>query len=158
MIVAASSSVSWTMTLYVGACQTTRQGSSGWLVCVDGESHKIRWQYQVNELIESTPVVGNDGMIYFGDNAGWVYALTPHGDKQWSAKFEAAIRSAGTILAPNMLAFALDDDVLVAMRCESKDIGGQWPKFGHDHFHSFVGPERVESAKTSAEDTESPAP
>lgn len=126
--------------IYVGASLSTRQGGQGYLVSVDGTSHKIRWQYQAEEMIESTPVVGDDGTIYFGDNAGWVYALSPRGDKKWAVKYEAAVRSAGTIVAPNLLTYALDDDVLVAMRCESTDLGGEWPKLGRDNFHSFVGP------------------
>lgn len=134
--------------IYVGVSSTDRRGSAGWLVCVDGTSHKIRWQHPVNELIESTPVIGSDGSIYFGDNAGYVYALAPNGDERWSAKFEAPVRSAGTIVAPNMLAFALDDDVLVALRCESEDIGGDWPKLGRDNYHSFVGPEAAPEKNT----------
>lgn len=126
--------------IYVGASLSTRQGGQGYLVSVDGTSHKIRWQYQAEEMIESTPVVGDDGTIYFGDNAGWVYALSPRGDKKWAVKYEAAVRSAGTIIAPNLLTYALDDDVLVGMRCESADLGGEWPKLGRDNFHSFVGP------------------
>lgn len=126
--------------IYVGASLSTRQGGQGYLVSVDGNSHKIRWQFQAEEMVECTPVVGDDGTIYFGDNAGWVYAVSPRGDKKWGVRFEAPVRSAGTIVAPNVLAFALDDDVLVGIRCESTDLGGDWPKLGRDNYHSFVGP------------------
>lgn len=126
--------------IYVGASLSTRQGGQGYLVCVDGATHKIRWQYQAEDMVESTPVVGDDGTIYFGDNAGWLYALNAHGDKRWSVKFESSIRSAGTIVAPRLLAFALDDDVLVGVRCESNELADSpWPKLGRDNFHSFVG-------------------
>jgi len=127
--------------IYVGASISTRQGNKGYLVCVDGVSHKIRWQYETDDMIESTPCIGDDGTIYFGNNSGWIFALNSMGDKKWSAKFEAGIRSAGTIIAPNLLAFALDDDVLVGVRCESKELcDSGWPKLGHDNFHSFLGP------------------
>ena len=127
--------------IYVGASMSTRQGNRGYLVCVDGVSHKIRWQFETDDMIESTPCIGNDGTIYFGDNSGWLYALNSHGDKKWSAKFEAGIRSAGTIAAPKLLTFALDDDVLVAVRCDSEELNeAGWPKLGHDNFHSFLGP------------------
>lgn len=127
--------------IYVGASISTRQANRGYLVCVDGVSHKIRWQYETDDMIESTPCIGDDGTIYFGNNSGWIFALNSIGDKKWSAKFEAGVRSAGTIIAPNLLAFALDDDVLVGLRCESKDLcDSGWPKFGRDNFHSFLGP------------------
>ena len=127
--------------IYVGASMSTRQGNCGYLVCVDGVSHKIRWQFETDDMIESTPCIGDDGTIYFGDNSGWLYALNSHGDKKWSSKFEAGIRSAGTIAAPKLLTFALDDDVLVAVRCESEELcEAGWPKLGHDNFHSFLGP------------------
>ena len=127
--------------IYVGASMATRQGNRGYLVCVDGATHKIRWQYETDDMIESTPCIGEDGTIYFGNNSGWLFALNSHGDKKWSAKFEAGIRSAGTIVAPNLLTFALDDDVLVGVRCDSEELAENgWPKLGHDNFHSFLGP------------------
>ena len=127
--------------IYVGASLSTRQGAKGYMVCVDGLTHKIKWQYETDDMIESTPCIGDDGTVYFGNNAGWLYALNSRGDRKWSVKFEAGIRSAGTILAPNLLGFALDDDVLVGVRCESEDLcESGWPKLGHDNFHSFLGP------------------
>ncbi|MDO4550971.1 MAG: PQQ-binding-like beta-propeller repeat protein, partial [Planctomycetia bacterium] len=127
--------------IYAGVSLSTRQGTQGSLVSVDGKSYKIRWRYQAEDMVESTPVVGDDGMIYFGDNAGWLHAVYPRGDKRWAIKFEAPIRSAGAIIAPNLLVFSLDDDVVVGVRCESQDnASGIWPKFGHDLFHSFLGP------------------
>ncbi len=127
--------------IYVGASMSTRQGNVGYLVCVDGTSHKIKWQFETEDMIESTPCIGDDGTIYFGNNAGWLYALNSFGDKRWSAKFEAGIRSAGTIIAPQLLTFALDDDVLVGVRCESQELCEKgWAKLGHDNFHSFLGP------------------
>ncbi|MDO4629973.1 MAG: PQQ-binding-like beta-propeller repeat protein, partial [Planctomycetia bacterium] len=127
--------------IYVGASMSTRQGNVGYLVCVDGTSHKIRWQFETDDMIESTPCIGDDGTIYFGNNAGWLYALNSFGDKKWAAKFEAGIRSAGTIVAPQLLTFALDDDVLVGVRCESQELCEKgWAKLGHDNFHSFLGP------------------
>ena len=47
--------------VYVGVGQLQRgQQPRGMLVCVDGNSHKIRWQYPAAGPVESTPVIGDD--------------------------------------------------------------------------------------------------
>ena len=43
---------------------------AGALVCLDGNSHKIRWERTAAGAVESTPAIGDDDVIYFGDNAG----------------------------------------------------------------------------------------
>jgi outer membrane protein assembly factor BamB len=117
--------------VYVGVSQAQRgQEPHGMLVCVDGNSHQIRWQYTANAAVESTPVVGDDGVIYFGDNAGTIHAVDDGGTARWTARVESAVRSAGTILAPGRLAFGLDDDTLVVLACSSKGLAEGWPKLG----------------------------
>ena len=99
----------------------------------DANSHKIRWQYEAAGPVESTPVIGDDGVIYFGDNAGVIHAVDPGGKALWTAQVEAAVRSAGTILGPKRLAFALDNDTLVVLECSSGGLAqGGWPKYGKD--------------------------
>ncbi|NQT15059.1 MAG: PQQ-binding-like beta-propeller repeat protein [Planctomycetes bacterium] len=116
--------------IYVGVSQAQRgQEPRGLLVSVDGNSHKIRWQYTAAGPVESTPVVGDDGTIYFGDDSGTIHALDSRGNPRWTAKVEAPVRSAGAILAPERLAFGLDDDTLVVLRCSSQSLAPTgWPK------------------------------
>ena len=116
--------------VYVGVTQAQRgQKPRGLLVCVDGNSHKVRWQYQAAGPVESTPVVGDDETIYFGDDSGTIHAVDARGSARWTAKVEAAVRSAGTIVAPERLAFGLDDDTLIVLRCSSQGLApGGWPK------------------------------
>ena len=118
--------------VYVGVSQAERgQPPKGLLVCVDGNSHKLRWEYAASGPIESTPVIGDDDMLYFGDNSGKIHALDDRGTAQWTAQVESAVRSAGTIIAPERVAFGLDDDTLVVLRCSSKGLSpAGWPKFG----------------------------
>jgi outer membrane protein assembly factor BamB len=117
--------------VYVGVSQAQRgQEPHGMLVCVDGNSHQIRWQYTANAAVESTPVAGDDGVIYFGDNAGTIHAVDDGGTARWTARVESAVRSAGTILAPGRLAFGLDDDTLVVLACSSQGLAKGWPKLG----------------------------
>ena len=118
--------------VYIGLSQARRgQEPRGALACVDGNSHKIRWQYQAAGPVESTPVIGDDRVIYFGDNTGLVHAVDSRGKAQWTAQLEAAVRSAGTILAPERVAFGLDNETLVVLKCSSKGLAeGGWPKIG----------------------------
>ena len=125
--------------IYIGCTFSRRLGEPGaFMCCVDGQTLQMRWQYEAGGMIESTPVLGEDHMLYFGDNTGMMYGLsTRRGDVRWSGKFESAIRSAAVIAKPNLLCFTLDDEVLVGVKCESgamaTDNGtGGWPKLGSD--------------------------
>ncbi len=117
---------------YVGVCQAQRGCTPrGMLACVDGNSHRIRWQFDTAAPVESTPAIGDDDLLYFGDNSGTIYAIDLQGKLQWKAQVEAAVRSAGTILAPHRLAFGLDDDTLVVLQCSSSGLAPEgWPKIG----------------------------
>lgn len=120
--------------MLIGVTQSARgQKAGGLLVSVDGNSHKIRWQYRTDEAIESTPVVGDDGVVYFGDNGGTIHAVSPSGEDVWKAKVETAVRSAGTLLASERLAFGLDNDTVVVLKCSSKALADKgWPKLGRN--------------------------
>jgi outer membrane protein assembly factor BamB len=116
--------------IYVGVSLSRRgEEPKGLLVCVDGNAHRIRWTYKAAGPVESTPVVGDDDVIYFGDNAGVIHAVDARGQLVWTGRVEAAVRSAGTIIAPERLAFGLDDETLVVLRCGAKGLAlGGWPK------------------------------
>ena len=68
-----------------------------------------------------------------GHNAGVIHAVDPEGKAVWTAQVETSVRSAGTILSPKRLAFALDNETLVVLECTSGGLAqGGWPKFGKD--------------------------
>jgi outer membrane protein assembly factor BamB len=117
--------------LYVGVSQFPRgQEGRGLLVSIDGNSHQIRWQYSAAGPVESTPAIGDDDILYFGDNSGTLHAVDSQGRAVWTAKVEAPVRSAAVILAPQRVAFGLDDDTLVVLRCSSQGLSPNgWPKF-----------------------------
>jgi len=117
--------------IYVGGSQFPRgEEGRGLLVSVDGNSHQIRWQYPAAGPVESTPAIGDDDILYFGDNSGTLHAVDTQGHAVWTAKVEAPIRSVATILAPQRVAFGLDDDTLVVLRCSSQGLSPRgWPKF-----------------------------
>lgn len=118
--------------IYIGVSQLQRgQEARGMLVCIDGNSHKTRWECPAAGPVESTPVVGDDDLIYFGDNAGAIHAVDVRGAIQWTAQVESPVRSAGTLFAPGRLAFGLDNETLVVLKCSSAGVAtAGWPKIG----------------------------
>jgi outer membrane protein assembly factor BamB len=118
--------------IYLGLTQAPRGAEPrGALACLDGNSHKVRWEYRTAAPVESTPVIADDDVIYFGDNAGVIHAVDFSGKGQWTADVGSPVRSAGTFLAPHRLAFGLDNDSLVVLDCSSGGLAAEgWPKFG----------------------------
>jgi outer membrane protein assembly factor BamB len=116
--------------IYVGISQSPRGlEPRGLLVCLDGNSHKVRWEYRAAGPVESTPVIGDDDIIYFGDNAGVIHAVNFHGRMLWKSEVGSPVRSAGTILAPQRLAFGLDNETLMVLECSSAGLAAEgWPK------------------------------
>lgn len=118
--------------VYVGVSQAPRGlEPRGFLVCLDGNSHKVRWEYRAAGPVESTPVIGDDDLIYFGDNSGVVHAVDFHGRGQWTVNVGSPVRSPGAILAPERLAFGLDNETLLVLECSSKGLAAEgWSKIG----------------------------
>lgn len=117
--------------ILVAISQTPRnQPGRGLLLAVDRGTQQNRWEFATEAPLESTPVVGDDGMIYFGDNQGCCYAVDGSGQLSWRVELKSPVRSAGTFLAPGLVAFGLDDGSLVALRCSSQRLADSaWPKF-----------------------------
>jgi len=117
--------------IYVGVSLLPRnEKPSGKLVCVDGKSHKVKWEFRASGPIESTPVLGDDETVYVGDNTGHVHALNLKGGAKWSTQVGSAVRSAGAIIGENRLVFGLDNGTLVCLNCSSKKTAEEgWPKY-----------------------------
>ena len=117
--------------IYVGvSIAKLGQQSRGKLVAASGEAKSVRWEYRAQGAVESTPVIGSDGIIYFGDNAGWIHAVDRNGKRRWVQDVGSPVRSAGTLYGPNRLLFGLDDGTLVALRCSSDSVAtAGWPKY-----------------------------
>lgn len=109
-----------------------RRGEESWgkLMCIDGQSHKLRWEYRAEGPVESTPVIGDDGVIYFGDNKGAVHAVDGEGRCAWKTNVGSAVRSCGAIAREHRLVFGLDNGSLVALYCTSSGLPQKgWPKY-----------------------------
>jgi outer membrane protein assembly factor BamB len=117
-------------TILLGVSQTPRnQPARGLLLAIDGTTHRIRWQFTAEEPVEGTPVLGDDGVVYFGDNAGIVYAVNLQNELQWKANVGSPIRSAGNFLAAGLVGFGCEDGSLVALKCSAQGLAADgWPK------------------------------
>lgn len=103
-------------TIVLGVSQTPRnQPARGLLLAIDGTTRKTRWQFATDEPIEGTPVIGDDGLVYCGDNAGLIYAVDRQGQLVWKASIGSPVRSAGAILRPNIVAFGTEEGSLAAI-------------------------------------------
>lgn len=106
------------------------QRDRGRLVCVDGATHRIRWEFEAKGAVESTPVVGDDQIVYFGDNTGHLYAVRGDGHCLWRQQIRVPIRSAGNIVGPNRLVFGLDNGTIAGFLCSSGGVSKKgWPKY-----------------------------
>ncbi|MFH1521168.1 MAG: PQQ-binding-like beta-propeller repeat protein [Candidatus Micrarchaeota archaeon] len=43
----------------------------------------IKWVFETGSGIESSPVIAEDGTIYFGSHDGYLYAINPDGTEKW---------------------------------------------------------------------------
>jgi outer membrane protein assembly factor BamB len=127
-------------TIYMGISQNPRnQAGHGVMLAIDPVSHQLRWSYSTAAPVESTPAIGDDGMIYFGDNGGTVHAVDRRGTSVWKAEFAAPIRSAAAILGPGLVALGLDDGSLAVLKCSSQRLlPAGWPKIAGTSAHSGV--------------------
>jgi outer membrane protein assembly factor BamB len=94
--------------------------------------------------IYSSPAIGSDGTIYFGQEFGRVYALEPDGGTiRWIVETASgitwsspALTSHGTLLIGDLAGN------LYAIETESRglDSHAPWPKFRHDNRNSAAAP------------------
>ncbi len=111
--------------VYLGLNQVDR----GSLVCIDSRTQRIAWSYATDRPVESTPAIGADGTVYFGDNQGTVHAVDSNGKALWTATLGVPIRSPAVMICDQRVVFGLDNGLLAALECESPKPTAGWPKF-----------------------------
>jgi len=65
--------------IYVG----TIWGMPNYLHAIYSNNGTQKWAYYVGNDIDSSPAIGADGAIYFGDWSGYVHAVNPDGTQKW---------------------------------------------------------------------------
>jgi outer membrane protein assembly factor BamB len=76
------------------------------------------WFFQTGKGLFSTPIVGGDGVIYFGSADHNFYALTAAGREKWRCLTGEIIDSAGALLANGRVVFPSGDGYLRCLRAD----------------------------------------
>ncbi len=106
-------------------------------------SGTLKWKYTVNTVhttpddIYSSPAIGSDGIIYFGAETGFLYALNPDGTVNWktSAPNVSGINwSSPAIASDGTIYIGENNRYLYAFNSASLGLANSsWPKFHHDN-------------------------
>jgi outer membrane protein assembly factor BamB len=116
--------------VYLGLGRDSEEDKpSGALACFDLRQQGFVWHFSTRAPVESTPVVGDDGTIYFGDDSGCIYAVDNQGESIWTYEHRIAIRTKGALAGPGKLVFGDDNGELIALHCDSKSLAKGWPKY-----------------------------
>jgi outer membrane protein assembly factor BamB len=114
----------------VGLCRGDASRPTGSLACFDIRSRQWSWDVSAEGPVECTPVLGSDGVAYFGDNEGCIHAVSTEGTRLWQVWVgDHPVRTGGTIASPGHIVFGDDDGRLFAVQCGSPELGTGWPKY-----------------------------
>jgi outer membrane protein assembly factor BamB len=79
--------------LYVGSIWAT----PNYLYAIYTNNGTLKWKYQTSDIY-SSPAIGSDGTIYFGDSENWkIKALNPNGTLKWAYKTGYVVYSSPAI-------------------------------------------------------------
>jgi len=96
--------------LYIG----TIWGWTNYLHAIYSNNGTQKWQYPVGNDIDSSPAIGSDGTIYFGDWSGNVHAVNPNGTRKWMYHTGDVITSSPAIGDDGTIYIGSHDDYVYA--------------------------------------------
>src|SRR3972149_157997 len=82
----------------------------------------LKWAFQTQGPVTSSPAIGEDGTIYFGSKDNKFYAITRDGKLKWAQKTADHIMSSPAIAPDGMIYFGSGDYYLFAMKPEGKAV------------------------------------
>ena len=103
--------------IYIGTAYNTFSGDRLFAFYPDGT---VKWTYFTGKWIFGSPVIGNDGTIYFAATGwdpwhGYIYALYPNGTLRWKYKTNYVISSDPAIGLDGTVYCGCDDGKLYAL-------------------------------------------
>jgi len=75
----------------------------------------VQWEFTTGTFVQSTPVVDDEGIIYFGSHDNYIYAVYPNGTLKWRFQTGDWVHGSPTIGADGTIYCASDDDYLYAL-------------------------------------------
>jgi outer membrane protein assembly factor BamB len=77
-------------TVYVGSLD-------GYLYAINRNDGSVRWKFQADRDVVSSPALGADGNVYFASFSGTLYCLNSKGEKQWSVETGEVIEGSPSV-------------------------------------------------------------
>ena len=75
----------------------------------------LKWSYNTEDYVESTPAIDEEGIIYFGSHDHFVYALYPNGTQKWKFQTGNWVHGSPTIGPDGTIYIGSDDTNLYAL-------------------------------------------
>ena len=90
----------------------------------------LKWKYNTDDWIYSSPAIGSDGAIYVGSYDNYLYAINPDGSLKWNYKTDHWIYSSSAIGSDGTIYVGSVDSYLYAIQGGSEGLADTpWPKF-----------------------------
>ena len=95
----------------------------------------LKWRFETQDKISSSPAIGQDDTIYFGSDDHHLYAVDPNGKLKWRFKTGGAISSSPAIGTDGVIYVGSHDNGLYAVNASSNGYQRQspWPGFHFNH-------------------------
>ena len=104
------------------------RGATGGVVALNPDDGSEIWKFETGTHVETTPAVGLDGTIYFGDSSNGLFAISSGGTLLWRFEAGGVIVSSPTIAENGTLYFGSHDRMFYALNTSSLGhAASSWP-------------------------------
>ncbi|MEK6558689.1 MAG: PQQ-binding-like beta-propeller repeat protein, partial [Planctomycetota bacterium] len=78
----------------------------------------VKWIFQTDGPVTSSPAIGEDGTIYFGSKDKKLYAITRNGELKWAFETQGEVESSPAIKKDGAIFFGSWDNYLYALNSD----------------------------------------
>lgn len=104
------------------------------------QTDSLKWRFETEDRVDSSPAIGADGTIYVGSHDGYLYAINPEGTKEWRFNTDNKIYSSpaigadGTIYVGSLDShlYAINPDGTKQWRFKTESSVASGPAIGSD--------------------------
>ncbi|UCF12047.1 MAG: PQQ-like beta-propeller repeat protein [Thermoplasmatales archaeon] len=75
----------------------------------------LKWRFSTGSYVESTPMIDDNGIIYFGSHDTYIYAVYPNGILKWKFKTDGWVHGSPTIGEDGTVYVGSDDTYLYSL-------------------------------------------